>query len=531
MDAATPPKRNSASLLLGFALALLVVFLMPANNRRVGMSLVRVMFDFNYGDIDVCGQLRGCTIMMVPTSGFSDRIREKRDARAKVDPDWLVVELADSIRYAHVPDAELFAGHPYQAWTALRIAGATHHLHMYKDEPHYKGLYQPDRIEHVLQFVRDTQSRYPNNGALWLAEGLILNLQGHESDALVAWEQAAERPHWDDQPAAALHIFDVARQFMTEVDAGMLAYFAGPDSIVDVDGKVHSEIGHYLARSIEEQDEQAVARLFSLIARLRDCRWTSGFRSNYQRFLRSWELSDAIRSDDGCFAGKLNADLSDLLYSDNDHALIWAWAATHLPTDVFYDLRESEIDLIDSNLAYREHNSHIDHEYLLRFDLAKKWGVLSLISMAFLVCASMLYFCVRGQVETKGAPFLIQVRRLRWIRTAGASLFSYWLFYNALKNVLQPVGLGSRKFLDDKDNQTILVFTLCCVALTVAGYWLARIRIRQQIIWALSLILCLGVMFRCVYYRSLFAEGLLYQVRHLCTGELLPDTLIRSLGR
>jgi len=63
MDATTPPRRNSASLLLGFALALLVVFLISANNRRVGMSLVRVLFNFNYGDIDVCGQLRGCTIM------------------------------------------------------------------------------------------------------------------------------------------------------------------------------------------------------------------------------------------------------------------------------------------------------------------------------------------------------------------------------------------------------------------------------------------------------------------------------------
>jgi len=524
MDAARPPKRNWSSLLLGFALALFVVFLVPANNRRVGMAFVRLIFGVNYGDIDVGGQPPGCAITMVPTAELSERAASERYARARIDPDWFMIELAHSPRFPVVPKTTLFENHPDQPWVALRLVSATCGFSHHADRPCYRGLFTPARIDQIITFIRHTQTRFPNNGALWLAEGLMLDLQGHDRKAALAWEEAAIRTQWDEQSAAALSIYQSARLIMPNLDAGTLAYFAMPDFLSNVDKQVQRAINDRLAQGITAGDRDSVIHWASLLARLRDCRWLNAHRPTYSRRINSWLLGDAIRASATCAPEQISCAVGSLLFANNDDALAWAWMSENLPTQAFDKLRQSEIDVRASVQRYRKQYEASDREYMLRFGIARTSGGMTILVMALCICVMLLYFTYVRSEATSNSPYDSTRYTLRWRRVFLCLPICYWIFQNALGSI-RPGSLGIHASVDSPDSFSAIVCTIALMALAHFSFRIAGSRFRQRQLCLVSVIICLCTLHICTYLRSLFTNGLLFQLRHQCTGETLPLTL------
>ncbi len=525
MDAATPFKRNGTSLLLGFALALLVVFLIPANNRSVGLSLVRLLYDIQYGEFNIRGQTRGCNMRMIPNVVLPLRNEDERNVRALNDPDWCLLQLAADHRWEVVPPIELFADHPFQSWAAIQLVMRTDNHYHEAEGKH--PLMAPERLAKVYAFVAATQNAYPKNGALWLAEAKLHHLVDNWPSVYACLEEAAFRPDWDHQPEAALWLYQYSIELgLSELHATQIADYNYNDCFNTIDWRIRAGFNDAITQSIRSGNEHEIAEYFDLLYQLGKAHWPDRRRQNAFAVFRDYEFGEALAEEPACLPSYSLEDVNDLLAANDEATIFWIWANEQFEPDVFNDFCDGHNRWNSDSAKVRKQWDAIGPESAVRFILARGFSCLAMSGLGLFVLCTGIYISIRR--KTSCSPFDTNPHngvQLVWRRFLLAVPIGVWGLARSLLIVMRPYGHGQR--WDFIASDYIEIAALVGVVLLVATvlFTFSRTKAECLALWVASFACCIGLLLLCCYTQHLYVEFKLAELRGPLTAEFFAPTI------
>lgn len=492
-----------SGMLAGATLTLLVLFLGSDGARRLGVCLYRLFFHVQYGDFDAVAHPPDSIDAMIPCYSPSTRGAARREALVAVDADQFLMAMSRDWGTNVVPDPDLFAGHPYRQWAALKIADVA---------VRFMGVTRPPReqVERALRFVEAARRDHPENGALWLAEGLVCAELGDVEIAMELFDEAASHPLWDEQPEICRHLAElhVSAGFMP-IDAAVFASSAmSPFDGIDEHARYRFDL--MLADAIGDDDPTRFVELMNLYSELTQCRWRDFLRPN--RFVRN-PISMAGQaametfdhwppSGDSTYDGCENHELETEAFL--------AYAGALVSPEL---LGRVVISQSESCTYYRRTVGDwesANQKMLLNVLWVDSLGNLSLIGIATLCSA-----CLLTLGFSSSRPFPIQSGRTlkirRWrlliiVPICGA------LFCNSIQRRFAPIGLP-----DGSDpTQVMLAFSvvvgwLSCIAF-LGGFAKCRSRRVQISLILMIAVIHLAIMLLCVHFQGATADAIMARV-------------------
>lgn len=430
-----PPKSQVSGFLLGVTFTLLVLCLIPDTSRHLTTCLFRLFFHAQYGDFVAVGQPPGCTITVDPYYALSRRGRERREQLATQTPDAFLMEMSREWGTTTVPDAALFENHPYEQWAALRVALVN---------TRFAGSEQPptERVLRALRFVEHVRQKFPENGALWLGEGLLYAELGLDTAAIDMFEEAAKRPVWNDQPGIYRRLFELHRDDgFLPMDAAVIA-----DGVVlpvsSLDWEASYRMDQMLADSIREGDSRRFVALMDLHWRLGNCDWRGTCRPNWlsrHANLKAGkaaaeQLDDWPPADDPGFRNCEEWELEPL-------ALL-QFADARVDAEILNTLVPPQRRISQSWRQYADQSDHIDRKLMPMVFAADACGHLALATIA--ACFSIVLL---SAAFSRVSQFPIESEdrlRLRGWRLLVLIPLCAAIFANAVQYSLQPVGMSDQ---------------------------------------------------------------------------------------
>ncbi|MCB9855852.1 MAG: hypothetical protein H6818_09200 [Phycisphaerales bacterium] len=264
-------------ILAGVTMTLLVLCLGSEDGRRLAVCAYRLFFHVQYGDFDSVSHPPDSIDAIIPCFSLSRKGAARREALAPVDADHLLMAMSRDWGTNVVPDPELFTGHPYQQWAALEVANVA---------VRFIGVPRDTRqLIQATRFVEVVRRAHPDNGALWLAEGLIYAELGDAETAMELFHEAAARPNWDYQQDICRHVNEllVADGYMP-IDAAIFAE-STVSPCAGIDQQARSRFDLMLADAIRDDDPTRFTELMALYSQLSLCTWRDIHRPN--RFIGS----------------------------------------------------------------------------------------------------------------------------------------------------------------------------------------------------------------------------------------------------
>ncbi|MCB9855853.1 MAG: hypothetical protein H6818_09205 [Phycisphaerales bacterium] len=424
-----------SGILAGVTMTLLVLCLGSEDGRRLALCLSRLLLHVQYGDFDAIGQPPGCTYYIVPSFRLADSAREKWIARAELDPDRFMMILGPRPFTRVIPRIDTFDGHPAQQWAALRVVKAAISEVV---SPKAPEAY----LHRALEFVERAREAHPNNGALWLAEGVLYAELGHDEIAIDMFEEAGRHPQWDCQPGMYRRVCEllVAEGMLpldAAIDAESAAYCAG----MELDSGARWTIDRMAGRAIRDENLFRFERLLHAVADMGACRWTGLHAVNRLRFFPVFSCGAA-------------AYAAQDIEPDNEDPFLADCSPTELQENAFREyacsivgpaLTNQLLPTRDEAKAYHDALAIVRFEYGRDFNwnfaMADILGNISLLGLS--VCLNLAFFSmtlVRSERKFGDANTAF---RIRWRRVIVVVPLCIWLLQSAMLHRLQPIGLSS----------------------------------------------------------------------------------------
>ena len=259
------------------------------------MLTMRLLFHLN-GKTCVQGQPPSCIIYHIPNVLFSDPFRTQLFANSAVSPDsFLVATLSrrGSLGWQpplELPPAPLWRGHPCVQWAALRVAYLLPSLSA--ERPRTES---DKTLEDARELVHVAQEQHPQNGALWLADALILFRLDQVDAALSALESATEKQEWSAQsrqlrPYATRLL---VAQGLSRLDAVIEAN--GVRDSLAVMSRVSRCLQKEMVNAVESENEARFSRLVAVRQKLQLPVWDDAQAINrFRLFPLDTELINAM---------------------------------------------------------------------------------------------------------------------------------------------------------------------------------------------------------------------------------------------
>lgn len=430
------PTPRSLSFVLGVNLILLALCLIPGPTRRLTGCLFRLFFHVQYGEFEAVGQPPGCTVTIVPYYALSSQGRARREALVTSNGDRFLLAMCQGRGTTAPPVAGLFAGHPFQQWAALEVARVA----VTSDGKNRQSV---EQVEGAMRFVEAARRDHPDNGALWLAEGLVLAELGNNEIAMEMFQEAACRPLWEYQKEICRRIYDlsVADGFMP-IDAALFAESAN-SPIGGIEWLARRHLDQMLADAIHKDDPTRFVELMDLCSRLRQCAWRDVHRPNRLFDSPIDHAGRAALEKLKDWPGPADPFFEHCEKYELERPAFLRYAGDYVSPEL---LRRVDPSSDESRAYYRKffgHQATADRDVLLNAHWADFLGNLSLVSMATWCSAFVLMLafsrrCVFPVVSRR--PLRIRLRRL-----AISFPLCVWLFHHALHHRLQPIGLRDQR--------------------------------------------------------------------------------------
>ncbi|HPF41318.1 MAG TPA: hypothetical protein P5081_11925 [Phycisphaerae bacterium] len=513
MDDIAIRKPRVSGILPGVTGTLLAFCIIPTTRRRLLVCLLRVFFGIQFGDLHAMGQPPGCTYHVVPSLGASSAGLEKLEAQASTNADRFMVMLGQWPAHRVVPQLNLFDNHPAQQWAALRVAAATIR---YGSRPAPSTEY----TEEARAFVERARRAYPENGALWLAEGALCAELGLDDIAIDLFHEAARHPRWDSQPGLYRRVFEllVADGYLP-LNASMGADKATHLSWGGIDSECRWMIDEMLARYIRENDPVRFSALMGIVVELGAGEWRGVHAPNMFRSTPNYNAANAARAilGDADVVGGGPDDPCSLM--DLETIAFLRYADGVVGPDVVNQVLPSR----DARLAYfekaRGERFEDGPEFWRNSGLSDILGNLSLILIATFCSTCLLSMALSANRHLFPKPLL--AFRVRWLRLAILVPFCIWGFHRALSHRFQHIGLRSSDAIDPPLLEASLVVGGLIGVVIVLSFLICRTRRGHVNLTLFAMSALLIVIHLCAHYRAALTENILTRTRHPMTQEAI----------
>ncbi len=254
---------------------MLIASLSWCESREVQVGLFRMVFRLTGGRTFTYDLSPGCVVHLIPEVDFTRQYCEQLGAAAERSPDDYLVARYCRPYARGFPPPEAWRGHPMLQWAAVEITSQL--MEGADDGP--ASATRParipaKRIEEALAIVRLAQAAAPENGAIYLAEALLLFEAGEDGAALNALRQAAEKHQWALQ---SREVFFRARELL--INRGLPRFDATFEANRFAEGRfgyltheVAKHLDRLLAQAVSNREDGNVTDLLLLWARLRRAR-------------------------------------------------------------------------------------------------------------------------------------------------------------------------------------------------------------------------------------------------------------------
>ncbi|MHC5053708.1 MAG: hypothetical protein ACYTKD_03205 [Planctomycetota bacterium] len=276
-DAATPREgaqswrtvlKRIGTIRLVLAAAFLVTLAIPAT-REMHVLTVRLLFRIPGWNTYVRGQPRGCILYMWPNVLFRDGFRRRSRAASAASPEAFILATRCGREVIAPPDPASWETDELLEWAAFEAAWRW----APKVRRNRAGEANEESIrDATLRTIRAAQARYPENGALWIAEACVRLEAGNNDDFLTALKSAAARPRWHNRRGAAalLTIEQCVAAGLPYHDAVGMAWewyaFLSASACSDA-------LQGLLMDAVVARDDPALVARLKLLARLQKCVW------------------------------------------------------------------------------------------------------------------------------------------------------------------------------------------------------------------------------------------------------------------
>ncbi len=426
---------------------LLIASLCWRESRELQVSIFWALLHIPGQHTFAQGQPPGCVLHIIPNVQFTEAYKQECRRRAAESPDHYLLA-----RYCHggpvktFPPASAWRGHPLLQWAAQDIAGQL-------ITPDWSAETQPataprDKLDRALEIVRLAQERSPENGALWLAETLLLFERGEDTQALQALRTAGDKPSWDPQePEHLFYARDLlAREGFTRFNASVEVHNRLIFSqLWMLQFGTMNHLERLVASAAQNKRDPEFTALIDVWARLRHARCLTPngpfcFPSIYQN---SDDLLPAIARNLGLemssfkIEGPWSKEAYEAAEKRRKEALS-KYVRLHVPPALAEEiLAETPPDLAHLKAAGEALRKRRDAVFAAALWSGPPSGA-SLLAMAvFLAC---VIIALTFRLVPKDCIGMPRSRRF-WLALVVASIAAGMLLFSAFFGICQPVGL------------------------------------------------------------------------------------------
>lgn len=297
-----PPRIGRIGLVVA-ACAIAATLFFPALRELQWLNL-RLLCHIPIHGTCVQGQPEGCCVFIVPHVQLTpERVADLQTTVARSPESYILVGRAGTP--VAFPEGRYWKGNPLLEWAALEAASrprpyqSSTTIPSTTTAPREEGL-PPiiTRDGHVLETISTAQSASPENGALWVAQAVVLFENGRDAAGLAAIETACTKEVWTHEfPNAFPHLRRVWEQAgHSSLDANMYASVSLVwGAISSLDMRIREHLMLLAARSVAAGNDAELGRLISLFNRYRACARQRGSAGREFSMNDHRELTEALR--------------------------------------------------------------------------------------------------------------------------------------------------------------------------------------------------------------------------------------------